>query len=260
MKTIAAVVAGLVVACRCEAGIILTGTAYSQTFDSLGTGLPGGWGVYTDAGSSSLGTVGTFTSAKSYWSASSAGFYNVASANGLTASATTAAQNNSVDRALGIRQAGTPSGYDPGAAVVLEIQSTTGFKDFTLSFKALMLDVNPRSTTWTFDYRVGGSGSFTSLGTYSDPAEWGPTPVTFTPTDLASWNDQASSVFFRVLALSGSSESGTRDMIGIDDVSLSFVPVPEPVLSGWLAAGGLLAIAGFRSWRRGRSHRASPRA
>jgi len=132
---------------------------------------------------------------------------------------------------------------------VLELQNTEGYQDFTLSLKAQMLSVQTRSTVWTFDYRVGNSGSFTTLGTYSDPGVFGTTTFTFTPSQLSAWNDQSSPIWFRVVALTGTSGSGNRDTFGIDDFSLNYSPVPEPGEWGAYAAVGLLGFWGLRAWR-----------
>lgn len=209
-------------------GIVLTGTSYTENFDGLASGLPTGWSVKTGATSTGLGTDAMYVSTATSWATTTGHFRNAASADGLTSGASATTQSGSTDRALAIRQ--TASFGDAGAAFVLEIQDTLGFGNFSLSFKAQMLSVQDRSTTWTIDYRLGTSGAFSSLGTYSDPGSFGSTLLSFNSTQLAGWNDQPDPVYFRIAALSAATgTTGNRDTFGIDDFSLSFSAVQRAV-------------------------------
>lgn len=241
----------LVSAIPAQAAILtLSGSSYSQNFDSIGGGLPTGWTVNTGASASADGTSGaTFTSTATTWADNSGEFRNVASADGLTSTASQTTQNASTDRALGIRQTGNPGGFgDPGAAFVVRIDNTLGFSGFSLSLQAQMLSVQTRSTTWTFDYRLGDSGNFTSLGTYTDPGTFGSTTINFDSTALSVWDNQSQDVWFRVVAIGASSGSGSRDTFGIDDFSLTFTPVPEPTnIALGIFAAVLLAFSGARA-------------
>jgi hypothetical protein len=241
-----------------KAALSISGTSYAQTFDGVGTALPDGWAVYTAASSSSLGTVGTFNTTVSSWTQSgeiaSGGFWNIASSDGLTSSSDATAQSGSTDRAIGFRQVSTGN-LDPGAAVVLNIQNTTGLGNFTLSVKIQLLSDNGRSTDLVLDYRIGDTGGFTTLTTYTDPNTFGSTTVSLNSTDLSGWNDQSSDIWFRIAATSGSTGSGGRDTFGIDDFSLSYSAVPEPAEWGVISAMGLLGICGVREWRQRRQHK-----
>ena len=234
-----------------QGALVLSGTSYVQTFDSIGSGLPTGWSVRTGANASFEGTAASFTTAATSWGDTTGAFKNVASSDGLTSGASTAVQAASTDRALGIRQTGTLG--DPGGAFVLQIDKTLGLKNFALSLKAQMLSVQTRSTTWTIDYRIGDSGSFTTLATYSDPGAFGSTSFSFNSSQLSTWNNQASDIWFRVVALGGSTGSSSRDTFAIDDFTLGYSPVPEPHVLGIISGLGLLAIFGIRTWRERRS-------
>jgi hypothetical protein len=145
---------------------------------------------------------------------------------------------------LGIRQIATFG--DPGASFVLTINNTAGFESFTLGFKAQMLSVQTRSTTWTIQYQIG-AGSFVTLDTYTDPGTFGSTSKDY---DLGSaWDNLSDSVTFRVVALGASSGSGSRDTFAIDDFTLNFSAVPEAWHYGLSSALGLLAIAAGRRWK-----------
>ncbi len=239
-----------------HAAVVLSGTQYQQNFDGLASGLPTGWSVKTGATDTGLGSDATYVSTATSWATTTGNFRNAASADGLTSTASaTPTQSGSTDRALAVRQTG--SFGDPGAAFVLSIQDTLGFESFSLSFKAQMLSVQDRSTTWTIDYRLGTSGAFTSLGTYADPGVFGSTTLSFNSTQLAAWNDQADSVFFRIAALSAATGMiGSRDTFGIDDFLLTFdevlapPPVPEPSEWGLMAGAGLVCFGLWRKLRR----------
>ncbi len=234
-------------ACSDRAALILNGTSYTESFDSIGSGLPAGWSVNTGASASSVGTAHSFTTSANTWGDTGGSFKNLASSDGLTSGSSTTAQGNSTDRALGIRQ--TASFGDPGAAFELNIQNTKGFNNFSLSVSLEMLSVQGRSTTWTIDYRLGDSGDFISLGTYADPGTFGSTTFTANSAALNSWNDQSQDIWFRVVALGASTGSNNRDTFAIDDFSLTYSDVPEPAKWGLISAVGLLALCGWRGWR-----------
>jgi hypothetical protein len=234
-----------------KAALALTGTSYSQTFDGIGGGLPEGWTVRTGATLSDLGSEQAVNAGT--WDATAGSFKNLASAD-LGSGSSTTAQNAATDRSLGIRQTG--SFGDPGAAFVLEISNTEGLQDFNLTVELEMLSVQNRSTTWTIDYRIGDIGDFTELATYADPATFGSSLFNFDSTDLGSWDDQSSAIWFRVVALSAATgDSGNRDTFGIDDFTLTFsqiTPIPEPAEWALVCAFGLLGICGVRAWREAR--------
>jgi hypothetical protein len=261
MKKIMAIICLVVAAGLAKGALALTGTSYTQNFDSIGSGLPIGWSVDTGATSSSTGSAATLTTTAAAWGGSTGQFANFASSDGLTSTATSTTQAASTDRALGIRQTGSLG--DPGAAFEFNIANTTGLDDFSLSISLQMLSVQTRSTTWTIDYRVGDSGGFTTLGTYSDPAVFGSTIFTADSTALSSWNNQSQDIWFRVVALNAATGSGNRDTFGIDDFSLSYSAIPEPAPvpepAGWslISAIGLLGICGGGIWR---GQRAASRA
>ncbi len=202
--------------------VTLIGTLYNETFDGIGATLPSGWDIYTGATVSSIGTSPTFTTTPTSWVETAGRFKNFAAGDSLTSSATVSEQNAASDRALGIRQTGTFG--DPGGSFVFSLNNTSGFQNFGLSLKAQMLNVQPRSTTWTVDYRVG-SGNFTSLGNYTDPGVFGSTTLS-TGSTLSAFgtdiNNQSNPVQIRISALSGSTGSGNRDSFGIDDFQLTY--------------------------------------
>ncbi len=217
----------------------LTGTSYTQDFNSIGTALPSGWAVETGATASSLGTAATFNTSAATWSATTGQFANFASASigsgGTQATAT--------DRALGVRQTG--SFGDPGASFTFNFNST-GDTLSAISLDLMMLNVQTRSTTWSVQYATGASPtSFTTAGTYADPGAFGTTTfTTFSAGDLLALSNQ-SSAWIRIVALSASTGSNNRDTFGIDNFSMTFSnggPVAADVSRG---AGASFTASSF---------------
>ncbi|MGI8502477.1 MAG: choice-of-anchor Y domain-containing protein, partial [Hassallia sp.] len=210
--------------------VTLNGTPYEENFDGIGFGLPLGWLLYTGATSSSLGTSVSFTTTTTTWGDTTGAFKNFAANDSGLASNENASKNlqdSATDRALGIRQTGTgtsPGFGDPGASFVFNLDNTLGFQNFGLSFKAQILSVQTRSTIWTVDYRVGNSGNFNVLGTYSDPNAFGSSTLNFS-NFATNINNQSNQVQIRISALSASTGSSNRDSFGIDDFQLTYNPV-----------------------------------
>ncbi len=234
------------------AQVTLSGTNYLENFDSLGLGLPAGWNIYTNATLSDLGTTALFNPATVSWANTSGGFKNYASANnpGASAGDSLAIQAGYLDRALGMRQ--TANLGDPGAALVLTLANTLGCGAFKLSLDFQSLSVQSRSTTWTIDYRLGNSGDFHPLGSFSDPGSFG----SFTQSyDFGpELNDQSLPVTLRVVALNPSTGSGNRDSIGIDNLRLSYSAIPEPAGIGIGLGLAMFAWIAVLRWRSNKGH------
>lgn len=200
-------------------------------FDALTTsGLPSGVYVKQDATSSDLGneaTVynGSFTT-QTAWNQFNLGFKNFASATGLNVNSSAGDQNAATNRALGVRQTGTPGvGGDPGAAFAFQLANTTGKTNLRMEFLLQSLDgvsAAGRTTTWRVDYGIGNDPSTfttvttapatltTAFGTFSN------TPVT---VDFGSALDNINQrVWIRIVALTPTTGGGNRASTGVDDV------------------------------------------
>lgn len=223
--------------------IVLSGTNYTQNFDGIGGGLPNGFTTRTVCTTTSNGFSITPVLSPSPWSSLTGNFYNYASATGLIETSSSTDQNNSLNRCIGIRQSG--SFGDAGSAspsppcFLFVIQDTLGFAGFSMSLDLMMLSVQPRSTTWTVEYRIGSTAAFTPIGTYSDPGSWGTTAFNY---NFGSTLDNvAQEVQIRVSALSPSTGSGNRDSFGIDNFVLNYSQVPAPTISAVTPATGSTA-------------------
>jgi hypothetical protein len=239
-KLMLGLIAATTLAASVQGQVAISDPGYTQGFNSIGTALPTGWTVRTGATASALGTTATLTTAATSWGDTAGSFKNFAASTSLTETATTAEQSGSSNRALGIRQTG--SFGDPGASFNFNF-STVGFDITSLSLDLMMLSVQTRSTTWSIQYGVGASPtSFTTLGTWSDPGVFGATTLTYTSANFGTALNDQTNLWFRVVALSGSSGTGSRDSMAIDNFSLSAVAIPEPSTYALivLGLGGLI--------------------
>ncbi len=205
--------------------ITLTGTNYTQSFDNISTGLPPGWLVQTNVTASALGTDVAFTTNSTSWGSTGGQFANYASTmnNGtnLLGTENSAAQATFTNRCLGVRQSG--SFGDPGAAFVFRIANTLGFAQFKLAIDLNMLSVQGRSNSWTIDYGIGANPTqFTPVWLSPDPGAFGATTTMI--SFGADMDDQAQPVWIRIVTLSATAGSGSRDTFGIDDFVLSYHP------------------------------------
>ncbi|CAG1006685.1 hypothetical protein ANAEL_03447 [Anaerolineales bacterium] len=233
-----ALLATLLLAPALGAQIVLSGTGYTQNFNSLGSGMPAGITCRTPITATDNGfSIVPSPTPKEWHNASLQGnFYNFASATGMTGGESVGVQNAALDRSLGIRQSGSygdASSSPPSPPCFLfTISSTPGFTSFAMSLDLMMLSVQPRSTTWTIEYRIGTTGAFTVVGTYNDPGAFGTTPFSF---NFGSALDNVNgTIEIRVAALSPSTGSGTRDSFGIDNFALTWsaAATPPPTITG----------------------------
>lgn len=233
-----ALLAALLLAPALGAQIVLSGTNYSQNFNGLGAGMPNGITCRSPITATDNGfSIVPSPTPKEWHNASLQGnFYNFASATGMTGAESVSTQNAALDRALGIRQSGSygdASSSPPSPPCFLfTIASTPGFVGFSMSLDLMMLSVQPRSTTWTIEYRIGTTGAFTVIGTYNDPGAFGTTPFSF---NFGSALDNVNgTIEIRVAALNPSTGSGNRDSFGIDNFSLTWsaAATPPPTITG----------------------------
>lgn len=208
-----------------NAQIVLTGTSYSQNFDNIETGLPTGWRFDTLATATSVGVAAALFPAPAEWVASAGGLKNFASADGLTETSNSAAQNASIDRALGLRQTGKYANSE--AAFSMQIANTADRNSFELSFKLQSLDpASPRLTTWIVDYGVGANPtSFTPLTTVPATLTTGGTAFSNTNVTVSIGNaldDINQPVWIRIATLTPTTGSGNRASTAIDDVELTW--------------------------------------
>lgn len=248
---------------KVQAQVTLGASPYTQNFNSIGGGLPTGWGVYTGANAASPGASAAFSTAATAWANTTGAFNNRASANAPATSAdASGTQSANPDRALAVRQSG--SFGDPGASFALQIANTTGLTNFSLSFKLMQLDPGSpaRTTTWNVDYGFGATpGAFTNVTTApvtltTTVGTWGTTNVTVSFGSLLDNN--SGPVWIRICAKTSSTGSGSRPVTAIDDYNLSWIAcalpsiTSQPANSSICAAGSTsfsVAASGFTGFQ-----------
>ena len=223
--------------------VTLTGTNYSQNFDSLtASGLPGEWLIYQNATVSALGTLVTAFKggATNGWADTGGGFKNFASVTNsgsgtnFLGTEAVAVQNTDVDRCLGVRPV---SATDAGNAFTLKVVNTTGFGKFKLALDMMLLNPQGRSNNWTVDFGISPDGSsaptsFTVVsnnffGTFTNASAFG-----FFRRNIDFGNlldNQPGPIWIRVVNLSASIGAGSRPTVGIDNYSLGFTNIPPVV-------------------------------
>lgn len=224
---------------RAQAQATLGTSPYTENFNALGSGLPAGFSVYTNASATSLGTAPTAAQliltpgTTTAWTATGGGFKNFASATGLNSPTTVAAQTAATNRALGVRQTGSfgdgsstatpPTGAGP--AFVFQVANTTGKSDFALSFKLQSLDSTvTRVATWQVDYALGATPTtFTTAGTTTGTTGNGAyANTTLTVNFGTALDNQSGPVYIRIVAPNSTTGSGNRPSSAIDDFALSW--------------------------------------
>ncbi len=225
----------------------LAGTNYFENFDGIGSGLPAGWSVWTNATATGLNGRATFDPTPTAWKLATAGvFYNMASTdstNWVTGQPfgpdeDPTSQAASTNRAPGIRLRSTT---DPGAAFVLAISNTLGFINFHLSVDLMIMTTNnDRTGLWTVDYGIGDPPvSFSPLGVLGDLIIAGTNAFGKTNGSYAlpaEVNNRTEKLWIRVALLTATGPSGARDTYGIDNFVLSWSVAPPasnpPVITG----------------------------
>lgn len=217
--------------------ITLTGTSYTNAFDTLEAdmGTPGEWYTYTGATATDPGTLVTwgpvnYRAVSNSWRITSGRFANQASTYsyiGLTNFLGTETNNpiqwSEPNRCLAVRQV---SGTDKGVAFVIKIADTLDRKDFVMSLDFLNLDpTSTRTATWTVDYGFGVVPTvFVPVATFVNPAG----SYTTTRTNITFANgtidNNAGPVWIRIAVLSSTTGSGNRQTTGLDNFSLTWAP------------------------------------
>jgi len=243
MKKTLLLIAAAAVTMNVNAQLTLSGTSYTQNFNSIGTGLPTGWSTYSLATASSVGTIKLFSTSTDYGryadtlncpsDVNGGGFKNYPSANVATAAMSCTEQKTVTDRAIGVKQVSQTNAshpnLEPGAAFVLKLANTTGATALNLAFKLQSLDYTaPRTTTWVVDYFVGntlGASDVFTPATTTGTMTTGNLTFSNNPITVnfgSALDNKATNVWIRIVALTASTGSGSRAVTAIDDVNLTW--------------------------------------
>jgi hypothetical protein len=230
MKKIALLLSAVGIGFASQAQLSLTGTSYTQNFDNIGSGLPQGWELDSNATATNKGTAIAFDVNPTPWASTGSRGRNVASKGSLTATESAANQAASTNRAFGLRMVGA---LDSQVAFVLQIANTSGLTNFNLNFKLMSLDsaTAPRIATWRVDYGFGANPtSFTNASATGTLTTGGSTfsSNTINVNFGAALNNQAGPVWIRIVALNRTSGSGNRPTTAIDDFNLTWTGTGAP--------------------------------
>jgi hypothetical protein len=191
-----------------------------------------------------LGTsanAGFVATAVSWSAANSSGLFRNTSADNIAPDSIASAQSANADRALGWR----PSlAAERKGAITVAFANTSGFENFSVSMDVFTFNDVTAVATYAFEYRVGGSGSFTQLGsTYTTGEPFSAVTLSFSGTALDTMADQSQPVYFRLRGTTATG-TGSLDGIAIDNFTLGYSliasPMPEPSAASALAALGAL--------------------
>ena len=222
-------------------------SSYVENFDSIGTALPSGWGVWTSSTTTGNGTAFTWTTAPIANNAAAGAanyFRNLPGAS----QAWTSSLSTGPDRAIGWR-AGTAASRD--GSITLALANTTGYNLTSLSFQLFTPNSSGTAGTFQLQYQLGSSGTFTPLAavSYANDVAQSPlivTTITLTSGQLTALNNQSGQVTLR---WENTATSGTAfNTLALDNFSYTATAVPEPATSAVII--GVLALTGVLLRRR----------
>lgn len=220
---------------------IIISETYTQNFDSLGTGLPAGWAVWTSSTDSGNGDIHSWVTTEvannSGFSAASA-FRNVPGSSqewskGLSSGS---------DRALGWR-AGSAASRD--GSITFTLANTSGYSLSEVRFELFTPNSTGTSAPIELQYQVGTGGPFKNFEpkvTYSTDLAQNPLTVTWLTLDaaqLASLGDQSTPVTFSFRNTHGTGMTEFYTM-ALDNFSYSASAIPEPSTYALICASVVL--------------------
>lgn len=227
-------------------------SSYSQSFDSLGTGLPEGWGVWLSSTATGNGTAFTWNTAQVANNASATAttyFRNLPGASQTWTSGLSAG----ADRALGWR-AGNAASTD--GSVTFSFTDTAGWSFDSMSFQLFTPNDASNPATIQFQYQIGSSGTFTNFSpniSYTTTTAQNPlnvTTISLSPDQLAVIGGLSDRVTLR---LDNTAASGTTwETVALDNFAYTATAsaIPEPSTYAAMAGGAALLGAMWQRRRR----------
>ncbi len=227
--------------------------SYTESFDTLGAGLPAGWGVWTDSTVTGNGTAfawNTATVANNAGATATSFFRNLPG----SSQAWTSTLSAGSDRALGWR-AGTAASRD--GSISFTWADTAGWSFSALSFDLFTPNDTGTAATFNLEYQLGAGGSFsllsgasyTTRATPTAPALLEVTTFHLSAAELRPLNDQAGPVTLR---LTTAATVTTLETVALDNFSYTATAaIPEPgsfALLGGAGALGLALVGRRRRW------------
>lgn len=231
---------------------VVVSSSYLESFNSLGTALPPGWGVWTSSTATGNGTAFSWDPAAIANNAAASAatyFRNVPGASqawtlGLAAGS---------DRALGWR-AGSSGSRD--GSITFSLTDTVGWSLTALSFQLFTPNSSGTAGVFELEYQIGSTATFTSfspLVTYTNNVAQSPlvvTTITVNAAQLAPLANQSGQITLR---WNNTASTGTSwNTLALDNFSYTASAIPEPAASATLAGAAIFTLA---LWRRKQSRR-----
>lgn len=224
-------------------------SSYTQDFNSLGTALPDGWGVWTDSTTTGNGAAFTWSTAivANNASASATNYFRNIPGSSQTWSA---GLSSGSDRALGWR-AGNAASRD--GSITFTLSNTENWSFTSLGFDLFTPNSAGTAGTFQLEYQIGGSGTFAQLASvsYTNDTAQNPlivTSITLNGAQLSVLNNQSGQVTLR---LNNTATSGTTwNTLAVDNFTYqaALSSVPEP--STYAAILGAVALVSVVLMRR----------
>lgn len=237
-------------------GQVTISSSYTQDFNSIGTGLPAGWEVWTSSTNSGDGVAFTWittpTANNASYSASSA-FRNLPGSSQTWAAGLSAG----IDRAIGWRAGSTASRQ---GSITFKLSNTIGYALTNLRFELFTPNSAGTVAPIELKYQIGADTAFTSFSpavTYQSNVAQQPLIVTVFSLDaseLSPFSDLAEPITFSFRNTFGSGATAFNT-VALDNFSLTATAVPEP--ASYALIGGVIAFfaAILARMIRGREHR-----
>ena len=216
-------------------------SSYTQDFDSIGTSLPSGWGVWTSSTTTGNGTAFTWATTPIANNASATATNYFRNLPGAAQTWTSTLATGS-DRAIGWR-AGTTASRD--GSITFTLSNTAGYNLSSLSFQLFTPNSSGTAGTFQLQYQLGSSGTFTPLASVSYTNDTAQNPLTITTITLSSGqltalNNQSGQVTLR---WDNTASSGTAfNTLALDNFSYTATAIPEP--ASYAAVLGVIALTG----------------
>lgn len=223
-------------------------SSYTENFDSLGTALPEGWGVWTSSTASGNGTAFSWGGLPATPTANNAPatvdtyFRNLPGASQTWAPAL----SSGVDRALGWRANNVES---RDGSITFTWTNTSRWTFSELSFDLFTPNSTGTAASFNLEYQIGSAGTFSDLAGKSYTTVPTPTAsaglavssIRLTALELSVLNDQSGPVTLRLNNIA--SAGSAFDTLALDNFhyTASLATIPEP--TSYAAFGGAAALA-----------------
>jgi hypothetical protein len=233
---------------------VAVASSYTENFDSLGSALPEGWGLWTSSTATGNGTAFAWSTADVANNAAASVtsyFRNLPGAS----QDWSAALSSGADRALGWRAGNQPS---TDGSITFTWSNTTSWTFSDLSFDLFTPNNSGTTAIFNLEYQIGATGTFSQLAEKSYTTVLTPTApdalmvnsLSLTALQLSVLNDQSGQVTLRINNIA---TTGTNwESLSLDNFhyNATTATIPEPASCTLMLGAGVLLLALDRRVRR----------